>query len=94
MPAAETGLIRQPHGRQHLSDGALARCQDGAPDQHQDMIPDRRREARLETANHDTRIVGTVVAAVESSHPHRARGPAASGRIGCIAQENIFWVMT
>jgi hypothetical protein len=35
--AAEAGFIRQPHDAQRLGDGTLAGCQDGAPDQHQDM---------------------------------------------------------
>src|SRR3954451_20124172 len=46
--AAETGLIRQPHDAQRLGDGAFAWCQDGAADQNQDMLPDRRGEARSE----------------------------------------------
>ena len=39
MVAAETGLTRQPHDTQRLGDGALAWCQDGAADLHQDMVP-------------------------------------------------------
>ena len=38
--AAETELIRQSHDAQRLGDGAFAGRQNGAADQHQDMVPD------------------------------------------------------
>jgi hypothetical protein len=44
--ATEPRLVRQAHDAQGLGDGALARRQNGAGDQHQNAAPDGRGEAR------------------------------------------------
>jgi hypothetical protein len=48
MVAGEAAVVRHPHDTQWLGDGALAWGQNGASNQNQDVVSDRRCEARAE----------------------------------------------
>jgi hypothetical protein len=75
MAAAEVGMTGQSHDAQRLGDGALARRQDGAADQHQDMVSDRRGEARAALCPRNA-----ATDATHSTMPPSVRRSLACGR--------------